>query len=67
MVDRRLDKWVNSFLKGCVTKKAYKSLGLAEEVAKRVLKERGITLHCYWCKECGCYHLTRKKSKGNVF
>ena len=67
MADKRLERWVKNFANGCVKKKAYKSLGMAQSVAAKVKKERGVELHCYYCKECGCYHLTKNKSKRNIF
>lgn len=59
----RLDKWAYSFTKSCLTKKAYRTAGIAEAVAEKILKERGVTLYCYWCKECGKYHLTKRPPK----
>ena len=59
----RLDNWVKSFLKSCISKKAYPSVEKAKKVADKVLKERGVQLHCYWCEQCGRYHLTKRLPK----
>lgn len=59
----KLDKWVKSFKCSCLTKKAYRTAGFAQEIAKKVLKERGTKLYCYWCRECGSYHLTSRPPK----
>lgn len=61
----KLDRWVKSFKASCLNKKAYKTAGFAEHVAQKVLKERGTKLYCYWCKECGSYHLTSRPPKDN--
>lgn len=67
MVDKRLENWVKQFKNGCVNKKAYRTLGFAQEVAKKIQRERGIELHCYLCRDCGAYHLTKRKSNRNIF
>ena len=61
----KLDRWAKSFVASCVHKKRYKTAGFAEEVAKKVFKERGTKLYCYWCNQCGGYHLTSRPPKDN--
>lgn len=58
-MDNRLERWVKNFSRGCLRKKAYTSLTVAEQVAARVKKETGIELHCYLCPHCLKYHLTK--------
>jgi hypothetical protein len=48
-----------SFVKECLGKKHYHQIELAEKVAKRVARERGVVLRVYYCKYCLCFHLTR--------
>jgi len=44
--------------RSCYRKTRYGSLGFAEVVAARVLRERGTSLRAYACKVCGGAHLT---------
>lgn len=70
---KNLDKWVHSFKSSCLCKHSYRTAGYAEEVAKKVYRERGVELHCYWCNICGKYHLTKrlpknkKEENGRIF
>ena len=50
---------MDNFIHGCIKKSAYTSAYLAQEVADRVKKERGVELHCYYCPHCGKFHLTK--------
>ncbi len=59
----KLDSWAKSFTRSCLTKKAYRTSGYAKEVADKVFRERGVVLHCYYCKECGMFHLTKRVPK----
>ena len=61
----KLDKWAKSFVTSCVCKKRYKSAGFAEAVAQKILAERGIKLYCYWCNQCGGFHLTSRPPKNS--
>lgn len=60
-MSKRLDTWAKMFVKGCLKKRAYRTLGAAKEAAKKAHKDRGVELHCYLCPDCGMYHLTRSK------
>lgn len=64
-----LDKWARSFAASCIRKKRYRTEGKAKSVAEKVLNERGVELHCYYCTQCAGYHLTsrppKNKKEGN--
>lgn len=51
----------------CKRKHRYKTPQDAKITAQKVLRERGTVLHCYFCKFCNGYHLTKmqRKSGGN--
>ena len=59
----KLDRWAKSFVASCINKKRYRTAGFAEEVDKKVFRERGTKLYCYYCKECAGYHLTSRPPK----
>ena len=59
----KLDSWAKSFTRSCLSKKAYRTSEYAREVAKKVFKERGVMLYCYYCRECGMFHLTKRLPK----
>ena len=59
------DNWIKNFVSSCVRKKRYSSEGYAKSVAEKVLNERGIKLHCYYCTKCAGYHLTSRPPKNN--
>lgn len=49
---------------GCLKKKAYYTIELAEKVARRCEVERpGTQLRTYWCNICGNFHLTSQKEE----
>lgn len=54
---------INSWAKGCLSKNRYTSVDKCREVAAKVLKERKTVLHCYYCRDCGGYHLTKAAKK----
>lgn len=56
----QLDKWAKSFASSCLRKKSYRTSEKAQKVANKVFAERGVKLYCYWCKECGLFHLTSR-------
>lgn len=45
---------------GCIRKKRYRTEGIAEQVAEKVLRERGAKVRAYYCPVCLGWHLTRK-------
>lgn len=53
------------WVRGCLGKKRYSSEGLAKKAAKKVFKERGVELHCYYCNQCFGYHLTKNSNPSN--
>lgn len=59
----KFDKWAHNFIISCLHKKSYKTAAFAEEIARKVERERGVKLYCYWCKNCGSYHLTSRPPK----
>ena len=58
-----LDRWAMNLKRSCLTKKRYKTPAQAKKVAEKVFKERGVKLYCYWCNQCGSYHLTSRHPK----
>ena len=53
------------WVRGCLSKKRYSSEKLAKKAAKKVLRERGVELHCYYCNQCFGYHLTKNSNPSN--
>ena len=43
--------------KSCLRKKKYRTREYAENIAKK------FNQHVYYCKLCGCYHLTKLEQK----
>lgn len=64
MANDRLDKYIYKMKTSCINKKAYRTERYAWEVAKKMQEKYGVPFHCYWCKICGNYHLTRKPVNG---
>ncbi len=48
-----------AFVKGCITKKPYRNLSLAEKRIAQVKRENGTILRAYLCDICGNYHVTK--------
>lgn len=53
------EKWV----KGCLSKKCYKTIEFAEVVAKKVSKVYNKEHRVYYCNKCMNFHLTTKVLK----
>lgn len=51
--------------RSCLRKKMYRSRQIAEQTAKKIKKDRNVTLYVYECPICGYYHLTKKERRNN--
>lgn len=49
------------WLRGCLSKKRYSTMGFAGMVIEKIKKERGIDLYTYRCPSCQGFHLTKRK------
>lgn len=58
-MSKDVNAWAARVSRSCLRKKKYRSIKVAQEVAEKAFKERGVVLHCYYCNFCGCYHLTK--------
>lgn len=50
---------IHQWNRGCLRKKRYRTTTVAFKVADKVKKERGTSLHVYYCKNCLGFHLTK--------
>lgn len=57
------EHWVRS----CLGKKRYRTLGFAQTIADRIAKDptRPSKLYVYCCPSCQGFHLTKRKEYGN--
>lgn len=55
------------WIRECLGKKRYRTLGYAEELAKKIKKERQLQLYVYSCPSCQGYHLTKRASYENRY
>lgn len=55
------------WIKECLGKKRYRTLGFAEDLAKRIKIERNVELYAYACPSCQGYHLTKRKDYKNRY
>lgn len=64
-MDKRLrsEKPLKYSIRSCLSKKRYSSEGLADNVAKKVYKERQVELRSYYCMSCAGFHLTSKEKR----
>lgn len=50
-----------SVVHGCKNKRRYHSEALAEQVAKRATRQRGLALRVYQCPLCQGWHITKRR------
>lgn len=55
------------WVKECLGKKRYRTLGFAEDLAKKIKKEREVELYVYSCPSCQGFHLTKRKEYKNRY
>ena len=61
------DKKTNQYLIGCFTKKRYCTEEFSKQKAIKLANKYKCTYWCYFCTDCGGYHLTTKKIKGKSY
>jgi hypothetical protein len=51
---------MRQWLRGCVSKKRYSSMSMADQVRKKASRRAGRELRVYECMQCQGYHLTKQ-------